>query len=62
MRCFGYLVPNRWSSLKCETEKITVKRVGAKVLTSLVSSIAIPLFTSCDMPPSSEYAIAVRTC
>ena len=62
MRCFGYLVPNRWSLPKGETEKITLKRVGAKVLTSLVSSIAVPLFASCDMPPLSEYAIAVRTC
>ena len=62
MRCFGFLVPNRWLSPKCETEKITLKRVGAKVLTCLVSSIAVPLSASCDMPPSSEYAIAVRTC
>ena len=62
MCCFGYLVPNLWSSPKGETEKITLKGLVAKVLTSLVSSIAVPLFASCDMPPSSEYAIAVRTC
>ena len=31
--------------------KDNIETRAAKVLTSLVSSIAVPLFASCDMPP-----------